>query len=979
MNILPAPYTISFLMYVPFAVIIICKFVFYTQASLHYLGNPIRVISELIVQATDVSFIACIHFWLHYIFEKKLHVPTLPLNVFFVAFYFCFVLLSIYDFENARYNMTSLTLSTLKAYVQVFGFQNIFSPPLDTIQSEKGSDFNALDSITPVIADASQFWAFLFGFFLLFFVFCASLLIKFRKLVYLSGDPNLFMSFIETFEQNAKDYDCSFLINKKYNMYHLDDDFDNPFFKTIHILAAAYLTLIVAYFHVPTRHILSEFTCFPTTFNLMMSITHHDQRIDPNIDILNITRRYLPKGRYWIDNRNDTIYPLVHGDLKAFCAYNNDDPKCANITFNQNTILGDTHVKQSSEGEKEPEYSLPNIAFLIYESLNPFSYLIDDDFLDEQSLLNSADKKFYITDTPYYSRKVLPNLHKFASSGITFSGLASQGLPTLSGWHSLMTGISPSVSYMNIVDGIRMHVDDLPSHFHDENYRTFFISAQTFDFDGMNNWVYRRSAEEEAAIQLKCENYTDTLDDPIQRELMVNQMPRLKKCTEKEIKERAMKMQSFPKWFDYVTNYFPDTNQSEILGLNRRTLKKLNWQSDRIVSRQYLTHWKQQKDIVQRKNKKQPLFGMALNVESHIPYIGYDHDAFYDQISPRLSRFSEEHKKQRFIRVNKYTDKYMIGNVINHLKKEDNHTIVIAVGDHGTRDVPIRRKNSKITEKTFFSGDCFHNPSGIDSMFITSGTIMYLGDDQRVKDVLKLDKLKGKTLKVATDHNDLTYTLMEILARLKNTTLPPTHKLGRNLIDFSEDIIETLNNDGTRGVVKMLKDMNWQSLSYLSYQLEYKKGSEFIRSHSSGFEGAHYYDIASFPTCLKRKGVAERKLGGSNAKRMFKEMMNYSSAQAYLNSNNRVYNYAFRDTKCIENGNCTLPGKLDPIYFHDSSFFVIIMLIPILVSFAITLLFCSIKRFLIKKAHDNVIKEIIKYDDVKEISSCDCEIPRNLI
>ena len=79
-----------------------------------------------------------------------------------------------------------------------------------------------------------------------------------------------------------------------------------------------------------------------------------------------------------------------------------------------------------------------------------------------------------------------------------------------------------------------------------------------------------------------------------------------------------------------------------------------------------------------------------------------------------------------------------------------------------------------------------------------------MGDVYRVKKELKIYKLRGKTVKVATDHNDVIYTILEILSRLKNKSLPPTSRLGRNLIDFSEDIINTLNSEGPSKLIQNL-------------------------------------------------------------------------------------------------------------------------------------------------------------------------------
>lgn len=234
-----------------------------------------------------------------------------------------------------------------------------------------------------------------------------------------------------------------------------------------------------------------------------------------------------------------------------------------------------------------------------------------------------------------------------------------------------------------------------------------------------------------------------------------------------------------------------------------------------------------------------------------------------------------------------------------------------------------------------------------------------------MKRALKLNTLKGKTVKVATDHNDLVYTVLDTLSRLQDKPLPPTSRLGRNLIDFSEDIIQILNenisnSESTSKVVQKLNDQNWQSISYLSYQIEYKRGAKFIRTHSAGADQAHYYNVSSFPTCVKRNDASDMKLGGKNAKRMFNEMDDYLNVNNYLLYHNRVFNYAFRDEHCIENGFCELPPQMDHIKLHDKKLFVFLFGFPVAIS-----LVCALIVLFVRKNLGN-------YQNKKDI---DIEIP----
>lgn len=735
--------------------------------------------------------------------------------------------------------------------------------------------------------------------------------------------------------------DYSSLINRKFKKEGDQEiDLNSNYFKIMHILSFLYILVFICYLITPIQQRITNLTSFTTFFNFIFSFSHYEKKLNNDVSIVNVTRSFLPKGRYWLDNRDDPIYPLVHGDINAFCAYNKNEPICQNKTQEKS-------IKVNSKIKK-----MPNIYFMIIESFNPFSYLINDDFIDEHSVLHPTDKRYYVTDTPYYNAKILPNLAKYAKEGIVFSGLASQGLPTLSGMHSLFTGVPPSQSIMNVVDSIDAHVDDFPSHLHEMNeYRTFYATPSDFTYDGLHHWLTRRGSIEEAKIRLHCDDASDLFDDPIQQKLM-KKKPNLKKCSKEEIDNliQSKKIKSFPKWFDYMVGFFPDENQSKLLNITEPVLKESEWISDRVMAKEIQLTWKQQKEYLKRKNIEKPILGVTINMETHIPYYGFDNRDQYEAIKTNSYPFTSGHKKSRFIRVNKYTDEHYIGGMIDFLKREDNNTIVVVLGDHGTRDVPARNSFKKhkihLTEKTVLSNDCYDKSSGIDSLFITSGAILYLGDDEEVKKELKLDFLKGKTIKVATDHNDLVYTIMELISHFQNKPLPPTHRLGRNLIEFSEDIINTLNSNsnGTLNLIQKLNNESWQSISYISYQLEYKKGAELLRTHSDGPNGAHYYSVAAFPTCLKKSETYNTKSVDEKSKRMFKKMTDYLNVNNYLLYHNRVFNYNFRNEDCIEKGSCKLPPQMNHLIIKDKCFFTVLFGIPITVGIICYVIIYNIRR-----------------------------------
>ena len=345
------------------------------------------------------------------------------------------ILISLYDFESVRYNLQSVNFSILKAYVPIFRLKDCFSKPIDMVPGDNSEkELSSLNIVYPLIYDAPVFWLAIIAFFVSFIFLCGITLFKFRNIIFKSMFTSIYSFFDVEYDEGNTSQDCVALIKRKYDVYIPENTYSNPFFYTIHILGFLFLFFCLCYIYTPISKRGSDNTLFPSSVNFLFGFFHFDAMINSNLNISNITRSYLPKGRYWIDTRQDPIYPLVHGDIDAFCAYNNDDPKCLNRT----TIKDDKQSNQIDEND------VPNVAFLIYESFNPFSHLIDNDFLDEHSLLGPSNSKYYVTDTPYYSKDIMPNLHRYASEGITFSGLASFGLPTLSGLHSIFTGLFPS-------------------------------------------------------------------------------------------------------------------------------------------------------------------------------------------------------------------------------------------------------------------------------------------------------------------------------------------------------------------------------------------------------------------------------------------------------------------------------------------------------------------------------------------------------
>lgn len=927
MKILPGYYMIPLLYMIPNSFVIICRAIFKTSSHLKMIGYEWNSVIMLFLQVCDLSFFSCIHYWLHRLLVEKLKLPSFPLNLYFVAFFTLTMGFSIYDFENTRQNMQTILYSTLKAYIIGIGGKH-YSVPLYQINGEPSHSETGLNIAITSIRDCLAFWAPCITMLVLFFLGCFTLILLKINVLYHSVYRNKKEEDYDEFTEMTEKVKRSW--RKHYQQgYRISDDiwtphnkYLNPFFIATHVLGTIYFTIMMIMIFGQFENKLQFFSYLPYWDSILLTITHFEKRPTNKVkdNLINTTRSYLPKGRYWLDNRGNIEFPAVHADKTVYCSYNPIDHKTCD---------------EKPSPTPEPIQDIPNVVVLVYESFNPSTYLINIDYLEEHVRATPHSSKYLITDTGFYNPEVMPRLAKLAKEGITFAGMNSHGLPTFSGWHSLMTGVPPSQTYMNIIDGYKMHVDDLPSHLRDEGYRTFFISAQPFDFDGMRNWVYRRSALDEAKIKMKCDDaYGDLADDPIQMQLAKDMKIQFNKCDPKKINELALKYKDieFPQWFDYLATFYPTKSQAKVLNISEETLKYRYWTNDRVTSKQFQTIWKQQRNYLMRNNMKKPIFGTYLSVDAHMPYEGYDLESFYNPKMPKELKWgSNETKILKFKRVNKYADEHFIGDTIEYLKKNDPNTIVFITGDHGTRDIPVRSKNTMITDDIAFSDDCIGESSGVDSFFTVSGALLYLGNNSRVKEVLKLNKLAGKTLKMATDHNDLTFTIFDIISKLKAKPLMPTHKRGRNLIDLGEEALEK----DTQSMIRSLDESGWQSISFLSHQMDYRKGAKYLRTHSSDRKGAHYYDAVSFPTCLKLKGEEKREKINNNE--MFDDMFQFLDTENYLMSMNQLYNYKFRDIKCIENHNCVFPGH-EKIKCDDGGFWIAIIGFPSLVMISVSFL-----------------------------------------
>jgi hypothetical protein len=513
----------------------------------------------------------------------------------------------------------------------------------------------------------------------------------------------------------------------------------------------------------------------------------------------------------------------------------------------------------------------------------------------------------------------MPGLRDLARTGVTFSGLSSLGLPTISAVHALSSGAPPLQSALNLVGARFAEFDDLPSFMRGEGYRSLFVSTQSPSREAFQHLFYRRPALDEARVRLRCaDGYGDLFNDTLQREL--GPRPLLRRCDAAQVDELARRFadRDFPLWFDYIASYFPTERQAELLNLSYASLVFHSFYADRIASQQFKAHWRQQRALLNRTGAAAgPVFALAFDIDSHTPYLGYDNDAFYDGMQNKT-------KEQRFKRVNHYADRYFVRETIDFLRREDPNTIVVVTGDHGTRDVPVRGKETPVTNQTVFSDNCVGKSSSVDSLFVVSAVVSYLGDDPEVKRALGLDTLAGKTFKFGSDHGDLTYTIMEIVSRLNGHSLPPTSRRSRNLVDLSNELLNLSGKRWTENAFAHLDSSGWQSISALSYQIEYRNGSQMLRTHTSDASEAQYYGNVSYPTCLHRFGAPSVGLGGPRVREMTTDAFRFLSHENYLLLANSLYNYRFRNTSCVTEGHCEFPERRR--YVLSNTFFIVLVL-----------------------------------------------------
>ena len=959
-KLIPFYYTLALCFAVPNLSLIFLRGILETTSKLTYLGNKLNCFYMTCCEITELSLICVTHFWLTSLFRKIKKIPLVILNVLFISLYCHLTFLNLGDFNAGLMGMQFTTPSAYLVWFLKFGSKiDHFSTPINVIPSVLKIDMNIQLALEIMKVQINYYIPLFIGSFVFI---CISLYILnlYKEEILMSTfigkyalpffgrnnnknvKPRAERVHTSTTEEDRKmengaqreeveenrtnnsEREMKVEI-KKSDKENEDSKFkgrivinikklkENKVIIGLHFMSILYIFVLI-YVIICENNLKSVFLSrLSNTQSAILSLTRYEKHISPELseNLVDNVREYLPPGRRWLDTREKPVFPAVHSDIETFCAYNNNHPDCINYKPQPHVPL----VKQ-----------LPNVLFIVYESFTPGPYLIDDEFIIEHASKEQNDSLRYITDTKYYNSWIMKHFNKIQDYGVTFSGMSSLGIPTASGFHSLMTGMYPSQSFYNILDGSLLHSDDFPSMMKSYGYRNFWITAAGFAFDSINLIVYRKPAREEAMNRLKCkEAFGDLIDDELQQKLVGEKsLSQLKTCDPNEVNKLEAKLKKrrldFPRWFDYAFHYPLTKSNAQYLNLDPNSArKKTKWAADRVSTAQVITHWKQQKEFMKKHNISMPIFGGVTTTDSHFEFFGQDKQEFYDyNIKENMKKNNDDWNRERFIRVNKYADKY-VGGLLEWIKENDPNTIFVITGDHAVRKVPTFEPDDTVINDVVYSSDCVHHSSGSDAFFVTSGMIGYFGDDPKVKEVMHLDKIKGKTLKLPTDHNDLVYTIEDILTKLNGTSMQPTHRRNRNLLDLTNNLVDHVNNGTFEEYLHNIDETNWKSFSFNHYNIDYREGTNLYRVHQADIDGGHFYKRASYPQCLRKRDRYPHLLGTEEGNEAYERMGKTIASENYLTVNNRLYNYEFRNRTCVEKGHCEFPDSAGESYYYDLS------------------------------------------------------------
>lgn len=838
-------------------------------------GNWLNFALSFFQQISELALIACIHFWTDYYFLYNFHFPSFFVKIFFYGIYLAIFILSAINYVSVYSDLQFVTPTVFRILFGKSIPKNYFSPPLNIKENHIDTSSGFIELVLNLALQNKA----IVGFSVI--IFAIWLHIQFTI---------LYLRISKVIKEISKNEMLIASFPSKILGYGLSDKDEifqynfNIYAKIFHGLAAFALITNLLIFVYPPFSNLTRFSTLTYSQLSEISLLHYDKR-KSNFN-LELARKFLPPGRYWLDNRTNPTFPAVHSGIEAFCAYNKENSICHSFNPKQ----------------REPVTQLPNVVLLTLNSMTPVYNLLAKDFISE----HVAKSNDVITNKTFFDSFQLQKLAQYQKLGIAFSGMSSLSSNPDYGWHSLMTGVPPSQTFSNLHDSLLLYSDDLPSFFHSGGYTSLYFSGRPVDTTDMKHWVWRRSAHEESMFRLNCNNLTQKASGD---KIYVSHL--IRECTSREILTVTRSLidenRDFPTWFDKTFVINKDNIHKIKTKSDEVPNRKDGIYPDRITTDQFITKWQE--------NRKKPIFAHFDGIATTKPYEGHDFDKFYEPFDQSLPKSSPEYREQRYMQMMKYADKYQIGAVLDWLKTYDNNTIFVITAKSGAKDAPIQTPGYLYGDGVEFSGMT-------DSFFTTGALIGYLGDDEKIKEIMKIKEISGKTLKIPTDHNDLIYTIEDIICKINNTEMPPTYRRSRNLIDLASNLtnIKKLNN------IPELTD--WTSYSLTTYLADYREGRSLLKTHTADSAGSYYYESASFPTSMKRYDDESFEIGSERAKDMFYRMHKYIKSESYLIASNTLYHVSFNNRTCVQNGYCEFPT---PKSFKISSrFFVgIYMLLPL--------------------------------------------------
>lgn len=126
--------------------------------------------------------------------------------------------------------------------------------------------------------------------------------------------------------------------------------------------------------------------------------------------------------------------------------------------------------------------NLPNVVFMLWESWTPMpKFVTDEVLLNKNKIFNGQP----------YRREFMPETAKLAEQGHTFLGVRSNGVPTMNGMFTFMTGEIPSYKGIGMIRSIYNDMDDFASRFRQLGYYNLMVWPCTFNTDKATNYVFR--------------------------------------------------------------------------------------------------------------------------------------------------------------------------------------------------------------------------------------------------------------------------------------------------------------------------------------------------------------------------------------------------------------------------------------------------------------------------------------------------------